>query len=268
MPIMLLDNFDYYFMKLAHGVQDRLKEAGYDVLLSSFDNTLPDERRKVEALRLRSIDGLVLLPTEGVHSYLTRNRKLSFPIVLIDRMADGFEGDCVLADNYKGSCMAIEALVAKGHKQIGCIVSNLKVTTVLDRIRGYKDGLAFSGLDFKEQLIRVGPYDYMSGYHLTRDLLECNPQLSALFYGDNPLMMGGLQYINERKISIPHSLALIGFDDFEWEQVTTPPLSVVRQPAHEIGVKAAEVLLNRINNPTQERKQYRFPTELVERGSY
>lgn len=143
MPIMLLDNFDYYFMKLAHGVQDRLKEAGYDVLLSSFDNTLPDERRKVEALRLRSIDGLVLLPTEGVHSYLTRNRKLSFPIVLIDRMADGFEGDCVLADNYKGSCMAIEALVAKGHKQIGCIVSYLKVTTVLDRIRGYKDGLAF-----------------------------------------------------------------------------------------------------------------------------
>jgi LacI family transcriptional regulator len=267
MPIMIYDNFDYYFMKLAHGAQDRLKDSGYDVLLSSFDNSLDDERRKVESFRLRSIDGLILLPTEGDHSYLNDNRKINFPIVLIDRMADGFEGDCVLADNYRGSRKAIEVLLSKGHRKVGFIVNNLRVTTVLDRIRAYKDALSSAGLRIDDRLIRIGPYEYQSGYELTRDLLQSDPGITALFYGDNLLTMGGLQFINERGLRIPDRLAIVGFDDFEWERVTSPPLSVVRQPAHEIGRKSAEVLLQKIASPTSKSEQHWFPTELVLRGS-
>jgi LacI family transcriptional regulator len=268
MPIMLFDNFDYYFMKLAHGVQDRLKESAYDVILTSFDNTLQDERVKIEAFRRRSVDGLVLLPTEGDHSYLVNNQKVGVPVVLIDRKADGFECDCVLADNYSGSRTAVERLAQKGHRRIGFVVNNLNVTTVQDRVRGYKDGLAAHGIDFDEELMKVGPYEYKSGYELTRSLLENRPGITALFFGDNLLTMGGLQYINERRISIPEQLALIGFDDFEWERVTTPPLSVVRQPAHDIGRTAAEILLQKISSPARDRSVRLFPTELIVRGSF
>ena len=74
-------------------------------------------------------------------------------------------------------------------------------------------------------------------------------------------------YLQEKRISIPQELAIIGFDDYEWTKITTPPLSVIKQPSFELGRKAAEVLLNKIENGTTEVKEYRLDTEFVLRGS-
>jgi len=268
MPIMLIDNFDYYFMKLAHGVQNKFRQLGYDVILSSYDNTLEDEQSKAEAFYVRSIDGLILLPAEGDHSYLSNNPKISCPVVLIDRKAEKFHCDCVMSDNYRGSAEAVEALIAEGHRNIACISSELNVTTVLDRIQGYKDSLEKADIRGENMIIKRGPFDYQTGYRLTEEVLSGGKEATAIFYTDNVLSMGGLQCLNDRDIAIPDRIAVIGYDDFEWERIVKPPLSVVKQPAYEIGEKAAEVLEKRINQEETEKRDYYLPTELIKRKSF
>lgn len=80
--------------------------------------------------------------------------------------------------------------------------------------------------------------------------------------------MGVVACLQELKINIPDELAVIGFDDYDWTKITTPPLSVNRQPSFEIGVKVAEAMNQRIENPDkQQGNEYRLPATLVMRGS-
>lgn len=93
--------------------------------------------------------------------------------------------------------------------------------------------------------------------------------ITALFIANNVMTMGGMGYIQEKRIRVPEELAVIGFDDYDWTKITSPPLTVIRQPCFEIGEKAADTMIKRIekNDDGTKFKEYRLPTELVLRGS-
>ncbi|HHV98382.1 MAG TPA: LacI family transcriptional regulator [Clostridiaceae bacterium] len=268
MPIMVYSSFDYYFMLVAHGIRSTLKEKGYSLILGSSGNSKECEIEQIESFITQRIDGLIILPTESDSDYLSNTLKGNFPVVFIDRRAKGCKGDCVLADNFQGSYDAVTALINKGHRKIGFITNNLKATTIEERITGYKKALTDHGIKVDESLMRFGDYTYETGYMLMKDLLEKEKEITAVFIADNLLTMGSLEYLYEINKKIPEEIAIISFDDFEWERIITPPLSVVKQPPFEIGQKAAEVLLERLSNPDKPYTEYRLPTELVVRKSF
>jgi LacI family transcriptional regulator len=158
-------------------------------------------------------------------------------------------------------------LIKKGHRRIGCISNNLRVTPVIERLQGYEKALEDHGIEVDHSLIQIEEYSFENGYRFAQYFLN-KTDVTALFVADNLLLMGAMEYFQHNKIPIPDRLAIIGFDDFEWERITTPPLSVVKQPAYELGEKAAEVMLKRLSNKGGEYREYRLPTELIIRQSF
>lgn len=265
-PVMRSDTSNFFFMSVAQGVSDVLKRHGYNLILSNSHERLDDEKEQIKVFNSQLIDGLILAPTAEEHGYLHETLSGTYPVVFIDRKPKGYQGDCILADGFQGTYDAISMLIDKGHRKIGFITGTLGITTSDERLEGYMAALTDRGLPLDNLLIKEGQASFESGYVLAREIVETN-DVSALFVANNIMTIGALRYLQETGIKIPEQIAIIGFDDYEWARITTPPLTVIKQPAYELGAKAAEVLLQRIANPDSDFRELRLPTELVIRSS-
>lgn len=264
-PVLSSDTSNFFFMMVAQGIQNVLKQHGYNLILSNTNENIEDEREEIKVLNSQLIDGLIIAPTAKDYSYIS-DVLGNYPVIFIDRRPKGCKKDCVLADDFTGTYEAISLLIKKGHKRIGFISGELGITTSDERLQGYKKALNDYGLDFDDSLIRVGESKIESGYNLTLDLVE-KYNVSALLVANNVMTMGTMIFSREKHIKIPEELAVIGFDDYDWTKITIPPLTVIKQPAYEMGEKAAQILLRRIEHPKKSFKEYRLPTELVIRES-
>jgi LacI family transcriptional regulator len=268
-PVKHYDTSNFFFMSIAHGIENKLREHGYHLLFSNSNEDIETEKAQIEVFNSQLIDGLIIAPTAEEHGYLEDVLTNDYPVVFIDRKPKEFEGDCVLVNNSQGTYEAITHLIDKGHRNIGYISGTLGLTTSDERLDGYKRALFDHGIEFNPSFIKVGDSTYEDGEKFAEELVEGN-RITALFVANNVMTLGAISLLQERKISVPMDLAVIGFDDYDWTKITNPPLSVIKQPAFELGEKAAEVMLERIKNPTKsedEKAVYRLNTELVLRGS-
>ncbi len=267
-PILPSDTSNFFFMTVAQGIQNTLKKHGYHLLLSNnTTEELEDEKEQIKLFNSKLIDGLIIASIAEEVEYLNDIVGTDYPVVFIDRRPKGYGGDCILADGYGGSYNAVQTLIQKGHSRIGLITGELGITTSNERFEGYKNALADNGITFDSSMIRVAESSYESGYESARDLLNIH-RITALFIANNVLTMGAMGYIQERQLKVPEQLAIIGFDDYDWTKITTPPLTVIRQPSYELGEKAAEIISLRINDKRVGKyEEYRLATSLVMRSS-
>lgn len=266
-PILNEDTSSYFFMSMAQGIENTLKKNGYNLILSNSNESLEVEKEQIRVLNSNFIDGLIIAPTAEEHSYLKEVLNGDYPVVFIDRRPRGIDGDCVLSDGFKGTYDAISSLIKKGHKRIGFLSGPFGMTTSDERFEGYKRALIDNGLEIELSLIKEDEATYKNGYELTKSLVT-EEKATAIFAANNVMTIGALKFLQDSDLKIPDQVAVIGFDDYDWTRITTPPLSVVKQFPFELGTKAAEVLLNRISNPESQYKEYRLPTELVLRKSF
>ncbi|WP_139905565.1 LacI family DNA-binding transcriptional regulator [Clostridium thermarum] len=266
-PILVEDTSSFFFMSVAQGIENTLKKHGYNLILSNSNENLETEKEQIRTLNSQLIDGLIIAPTAEEHSYLNEVLNGAYPVVFIDRRPRGIEGDCVLSDGYRGTYDAITKLIDKGHKKIGFITGPLGITTSDERFEGYKRAIIDNGLQMEFSLIKETEATYKNGYELAKKLVT-EEKVTAIFAANNVMTIGTLKLLQDMDIKIPEQVSVIGFDDYDWTRITTPPLSVVKQFPFDLGTKAAEVLLSRISNRDNQYKEYRLPTELVLRKSF
>jgi LacI family transcriptional regulator len=266
-PVLPSDTSNFFFMMVAQGIQYTLKQYGYHLLLSNnTTEQIEDEKEQIKLFNSKLIDGLFIASIAEDVSYLNDIVRSHYPVVFIDRKPTGYNGDCVLADGIGGAYEAVKTLILKGHRRIGLLTGELGITTSNERYEGYKKALADHDIPFDSSIVRMAESNFESGYESVKALLS-EQKITALFIANNVLTMGAMKYIQERRVQIPAELAIIGFDDYDWTQITCPPLSVIRQPSYEIGVKAAEIMLERIEKPSAISEEYRLPTSLILRDS-
>ncbi|WP_219835078.1 LacI family DNA-binding transcriptional regulator [Paenibacillus sp. R14(2021)] len=266
-PVLPSDTSNFFFANVAHGVQTKMKQHGYQLLLSTNSTeSVEDEKEQIELFNSKLIDGLILAPASEELSHLKEIVSNEYPVVFIDRRARGYEADCILSDNYMGSYEAVKLLIEKGHRKIGLITGNRGVSTNNDRVRAYKQALVDYGISYMPGRIIEGRSSFEDGYACGLRMLE-QPDITALFVTNNILTMGVMGALQERGIRIPEQMAVIGFDDYDWTRITTPPLTVIRQPSYELGEKAAEIMLERIAKVDKPPQEYSLPTELIVRDS-
>ena len=265
-PILPSDTSNFFFMTVAQGIQSKLKHHGYHLLLSTnTTESIEDEREQIRLFNSKQIDGLFIASIAEETSYL--NEIVSnYPVVFIDRRAKGYEADSVIADGCGGSYKAVKALIDKGHRRIGLITGSLGISTSDERFNGYRKALEDHGIPYDGSIVAVAPSSFESGYESVKEMLG-KQEITALFIANNVLTMGAMRYLQERKLRIPEELAVIGFDDYDWTRITSPPLTVIRQPSFELGEKAAEAMLDRLADPYKPYKEYCLDTTLVMRGS-
>ena len=268
------DISNFFFTGLANYIEDELKTRDYSLFIGNSNESIEDEKKQITKLKSQLIDGLIVAPAVGDHSFLkSLENSKDCPIVFVDRKPEGFNGLSVLADNFNGSYQAVKYLIEKGHEKIGIITGLPGLSTTRERLNGYKKALKDYNIQINTEFIEVGDSRFNTGYELTSKLFK-DKNITALYVTNNLMCVGAMEFLNKHNISIPDEIAIIGFDDYNWASITNPPLSVIKQPIEKIGRTAAKELLNLLekDNNINKRKltdgnEIVFDTEFIERKS-
>lgn len=256
-----------FYAEIARGVEDAAYASEYALILCNSDENLEKERFYLDVMRAESVDGVVLPPFDDTDVAFGEMVKTGIPVVCVDRSHGKVKTDLVEVDNYLGAFEAVRHLIEKGHKSIALIEGRSQVSTSRERRRGYLDALAAHGITVRKELTRAGDFKQESGRILTNELLDLRKPPTALFVCNNLMTVGALAALHQRGLRVPTDVAVVGFDDLPWAEALDPPLTVVRQPAYDVGRQAMELLLKRIMEPTRPPVTVRLRPELVIRRS-
>jgi LacI family transcriptional regulator, galactose operon repressor len=256
-----------FFAAAARGLADVVEKRGYTLLLANSDEDEARERAAVAALRSRRVDGLVVTPHAGSASPHLRAAVESTPVVLLDRTVRGLGVDAVTVDNAAGARAATEHLLAHGHRRIGIVMDEPVIASSAERLRGYRAALAAAGAERDRALVSVGGSSRAGGYRAASALLALAPRPTAIFSADNFMTVGTMHALRDAGLRVPRDVSVVGFDDLEWTTLIDPPLTVVAQPAGELGGEAGRRILARIDGATGRPRRIRLETELILRGS-
>lgn len=265
--LILTDIGNPFFSELARGVEDIAYKNKHTTLICNTDENANKEKFYIDSMLSEKVSGIIIAPTSGNRAYLKRLKTQDYPLVSVDRQPEDLNVDSVTTDNEFGTYLAIKRLFKLGHRRIG-LVSGIKgLSTTEGRLRGYKKGLKEYGLPFDEKLVVNGHYKEAGGRKAMQKLLALDQPPTAVFSTNNLMTLGCFEEINKQNICIPNDIAIIGFDDMSWSLALNPPLTAIKQPSYEMGTKAADLLINRLENNEDHTVNIKLNPELVIRKS-
>lgn len=247
-------------------VEDILRGHGYATMICDCRTDEKREEEAVEFLLHRRVDGLILMPSGKKGTYLQNFIRAEKPVVLIDRRLEEIGCDCVLVDNEGAAKNAVQQLVEAGHKKIGILAGPEGVYTAEERLKGYVLALREAGIPFTDDLVARGDYTISGGTEALKQLVERNPDMTAVFVSNYEMTVGAMIQVNELNRKVPEELSIIGFDNVEFAKASMPRLSIVSQPTREIGRRAAELLLKRLEKeePEEAWETIHLETEFID----
>jgi LacI family transcriptional regulator len=258
---VLLEDVANPFSAAVHrAIEDEARERSVHVLTGSLDEDPQRERDLARAFAQRQADGLVLAPAGSDQRYLASVGDL--PIVFIDRPANGFAGDSVLATNVDGAADAVRHLIAHGHRRIAYLGDHVRIWTARSRYQGYLAAVTEAGLT---PLGAHELHDPATAAAATTALLERKDPPTALFAGHNLITVGAIRAL--RRLGRQHEIALVGFDDLPLADLLEPAVTVIAQDPTAMGRTAAHALFERIDGTAGPPREFRIRTTLVPRGS-
>ena len=267
--LIVPDVVNPFFAPVVRGAETAARRAGYRVLLCNSEGDLRLEREYIEDLVAHRVEGLLLAPANdnSRHSIFPLLRG-GFPLVLLDRSLPESECDLIVSDSGSGARRLTEHLISVGHRDIAHLTDADDTSTGRERLRGYQEALAIAGIPFREDLVFRTTVDQIGGYRATQQVLGLDPMPTAIFTVNNMTVVGAMQALRERGLTVPEDMALVCFDDVEHLAVLSPFLTVVDQPAETLGSLGAQLLLERIAGKAGPRsRRIVLQTDLVVRVS-
>lgn len=238
-----------FFMTVAKGVEDELAKHGYSVLFCTSNEDIKQEADKIRLLCEKCVDGIIIIPAGGEGIHFNVLKEINIPVVLVDRLVDNFTTDTVLADNVNGSYEAVEYIIKeKGQRKIAFIGGDIRVTSAKERYDGYRRALSDYYIELDEKIVKFGDFHVQSGYLLMEELLMQENPPSYVFVSNYFMHVGATKYLMENAQSINHTVSIASFDDMELSSILGFCEVRVKQPMLEMGSKAAQLILSRINN--------------------
>jgi LacI family transcriptional regulator len=270
--LVVLDVANPFFTDVAAGVEHVAHAHGRVVLLT---NSGEDADREAAALRMfesQRLDGLLVAPVGDDVARLEAVRARGTGVVLIDRLASTPGFSSVAVDDRRGGRLAVEHLLEAGHRRLGFVGGSTQIEQVANRLAGAR--AAVEGLDDARLTVyEAAAMNARAGGAVGEEIvaLPADARPTAVFAANDLLALGLLQAFLRAGLTVPGDVALIGYDDIDYASSAAVPLSSVRQPAFEMGRRAAMLLLQEIDGvdgaaPVQP-EQVLFEPELVVRES-
>lgn len=266
--MIVLDVRNPFFTDVAQGVEGRLGEQGRPLILG---NSGQDPRRESTYLDLfeeQRVSGLLITPVGQVLPRLRRLRDRGTAIVVVDRRTGNREFSSIAVDDKRGGRLAAQHLVDTGRRRIAFVGGPKGLSQVKHRLRGAQDvidGSAGARLEFVE----TSTMDADAGRHAAEALLARGKQTrpDAIFAANDLIALGVLQALTLAGVRVPDDVAIIGYDDIDFAASAAIPLSSVRQPREQLGIVAADTLLEVIADPGARVRDVVLEPELVVRRS-
>jgi LacI family transcriptional regulator len=253
------------FPPIIRGLDDRLGQAGYTPLIANTDNDPDRERVDFEAMRTRAVDGFITATARLDHELLDEIAALGVPLVLVNRRVEDGSLPSATADDRAGVRLAVEHLIELGHTRIAHLGGPQNVSTGHQRTEGFREAMAAAGLD--ASLVLAGrAFTEPEGARLCEELLTSGEAVTAIVAGNDLMALGCYDVFATRGIACPDDISVAGFNDMPFVDRFAPPLTTVRIPHYEIGVAAAQLLLDLLAG-ADGATEVVLPPELVARGS-
>jgi LacI family transcriptional regulator len=260
------ENENDYLTVVQSGALHACQEHGYHLLISPCHADSPDLVREVTGLS-QQVDGFIVLqPLSDLQSLNQLLLENKIPCVRVSqRPFSGFPwisvGDVDAADDMT------EYLLQLGHRRIGFILGHPEHGQSHDRLSGYRRALMRHNIDFHDELVEQGRFDYESGLSCARELLSSSRPPTAIFASNDPMAMGVLSVAHEMGFDVPGELSVAGFDDSPLARHAWPPLTTVRQPIAEVARLATEELVKQLHGQSRNDSHHCLKAALVRRAS-
>jgi LacI family transcriptional regulator len=261
------DSADPFFAEVARGIEDTAFENGYSLILCNSDANLSKEAFYTDVLVEKRVDGIVFLAVGVSTERILDLQQRGMPVVVVDRELPGANVDLVVADNAGGGWSATCHLIDLGHRRIGYIAGPSDLTLSEYRHTGYCKALEETGIAPDEDLVTRGAFDFESGYKAAHQLLAKSKRPTAIFACNDLMAIGAICAAVELGLQVPQDLSVVGYDDVPLASYSNPPLTTIAQPIYDLGVVAASLLLERLQDPSKPARRIVLDVELKIRRS-
>jgi LacI family transcriptional regulator len=265
--VVIPDLTNPLFPPIIRGIERVLDAAGYTALVASTDGDPARERQRIETLIARQVDGFVIATAERRHPVVADAIAADLAVVLVNRTIEGGGVFAVVPDDRRGSAMAVEHLAALGHRRVAHIAGPQGTSTGLLRYRGFTEAMEDGGLAVEKELIaHAEAFTIAGGQKAARTLLAERPP-TGIVAANDLLALGAYAALTEAGLRCPEDVSVVGFNDMPFADRFAPPLTTIHIPHGHIGERAAELLLERIDDPAATPQTLMFEPSLTVRDS-
>jgi LacI family transcriptional regulator len=244
--LVITDITNPILTRTAQAIEIALSERGYGTLFATSNNTLSEEIRAIEMFRSRQVDGMLIYPTSHRKlDHIRPLRRASYPVVLL--VGDPDSGlDAVSVDDRRGAYKATKHLIDIGHTRIG-IIDTLNPLGNHEKREGYTQALSEARIDYETRLaIDPRGHSTVSGYTAMGKLMRIDRPPTAVFAANDSLAIGALRWCLENAVNVPGDVAVIGFDNIDFAEYASVPLSTINYAADAVSRMAVERVMTLI----------------------
>lgn len=259
----------HFFSSVISGVEDVAFKAGYNVVISQSNDLAAKEISIVHSMFANRVDGLIIsisMETE-TFDHLKLFQKKNIPLVFFDRAVPEIETDKIIVDDFDGGFRVTQHLIDQGYKRIGHLAGPQNLMTYQQRKSGYIEALKKNNISFDESLVLVNTLTSLDGVTAVEKLMGLPNPPDAIFCGNDTTALSAMIYLRDKGIRIPQDIGIVGFSNEPFSKVVSPSISTIAQPGFEMGQKAAELIIRKIENKEKSYHTIVLPTELIIRES-
>lgn len=269
--VVLPEIHHVFFSEVVSGIEDVVYKNNYQLFLTNSAESEKREKHVIQALRSKRVDGIILSCAQDStdHEYYSQLVKSGVPLVFFDRCVDDIGASCIRVNDEASSKEVTQHLIEHGYKKIGHLKGQNNVSVARERLDGFKHALKESNLPINEEWIQESGFSEQGGYNAMMKILS-KPRDAwprAMVAVNDPVAFGAIKAMDEVGVSVPDEIAIVGFSDDIRSELLKCPLTTIRQPAYTIGKKAAEKLINTIEENDEPIVDIRISTKLIVRKS-
>lgn len=266
--VLIPDLTNPVFPPMIRGIEHGLARGGYTAMLADSDNRASEERIIVNRFKARQVDGLVLATAQLSDDLINECADDDTPIVLVNRSVDNPAVPAIYNDDEGGIRLAVEHIADLGHKRIAHVAGPQNLSTGFRRYKAFVAEMNRLGLEVDEDLVVFSDsFSEQEGCRKLGALFETSKEFTAVIAGNDLLALGCYDAMAARGISCPEDLSVIGFNDMPFVDKFRPPLTTIRIPLFDMGLRAAELMLDLINTGTADPLRVSMKPQLIVRGS-
>lgn len=261
----------HFFSSFVSGVEEVAYKSGFAVAISQSNDSYQKETHIARALFNSRVDGVIVSFAMETHNFkhLSMFAEKQIPLVFFDRIEDHIEANKIVVDDFAGGKAATSHLISEGCRNIAHVSGPLHLKIYENRLKGYLAALSEAGFTPPPGGILHNRLTRADGVAAIQQLLTLRPLPDAIFCANDTTALSIIMSLRNTPYRVPGDIAVVGFSNEPFSELVTPSISTIKQPGYEMGLKAAELLIDEINGKisSSEYQTYKMPTELIIRES-
>lgn len=263
--LLVPDISNPFFSEMAKTIEDRAHESGMSVILCSTDENEEKEKKYLELLQRKQVDGFIVASSFHNKTLLKNIVDSHVPLVMLTQHDPGLGVTSISVDDFKGGHEATSHLISKGHRDIA-IIAEYTYSSKL-RTYGYLEALEEHSIQSQEGNIFRTVASIENGRDCLKQIIEREKRPTAIFACNDLIAIGVIQAAKEAGINVPEDLSVVGFDNTILSTTTVPGLTTIAQPIKDMGRRVVDVIIKEIKENLASKERILFTPQLIVRGT-